>query len=40
MKCALCDKEIEPEEKAIIRIGVVYHAVVQQCMTKKKKEEI
>lgn len=37
MKCALCGREIEKDEPHVVRIGVTYHAVVQDC--KKKKEE-
>jgi hypothetical protein len=37
MKCALCGSEIEENELHVIRVGVIYHAVVQDC--RKKKEE-
>jgi hypothetical protein len=39
MKCALCDKEFQEGEQYVIRVGVAYHTVVQDCIKKKKVEK-
>jgi hypothetical protein len=39
MKCSLCGKEIEEGEPHVIRINVIYHAVVQDCQKRREKKD-
>lgn len=36
MKCTLCGKEFKPDELYVVRLGMTYHLVVQECLDNKR----